>query len=95
MSIVLHIERLVIDEALLGGERVDNVRAALQCELVRQLRTPGAIHVLREIGTLSTLPTVALSPADGWHDRLGTRIASTVGHGLGLTASPHLAGKER
>ena len=30
MSIELHIERLVLDEALLGGERAGNVRAALE-----------------------------------------------------------------
>lgn len=49
MSIELHIERLVLDEALLGGERAGNVRAALEGELARLLTRPGAVLSLIHI----------------------------------------------
>ena len=54
MSIALHIERLVVDEAVLAGERAGSVRAALEVELGRLLAQPGlpaetqgVLHLLR------------------------------------------------
>lgn len=94
MSIELHIERLVIDEALLGGERAGSVRAALEYELGRLLAQPGAADALRGLGAVATLPPATLPPASPPHDRLGMRIATAVQHGLGITPALRGAGKE-
>ncbi len=94
MSIVLHIERLVIDEAVLGGERAGSVRVALERELALRLAQPGAVDTLRGLGAIAALPPVTLPPASLPHDRLGMRIATAVQHGLGITPAPRGAGKE-
>ncbi len=83
MSIVLHIERLVLDEALLSGERSGAVRAAIEHELTRRLAQPGAGDALRGIGAATALPPVALPAGRSSHDRLGQRIAAAVERGLG------------
>ena len=95
MSIELHIERLVLDEALLGGERAGNVRAALEGELARLLTRPGAVDALRGLGAVATLPPARLPTASDPHERLGPRIATAVQRGLGITPAPSVAGKER
>ena len=82
MSIVLHIERLVIDEALLGGERAGDVRAAIERELALRLMHPGAADSLRGLGTLNALPPAALPAATHPRERLGTRIAASIQGGL-------------
>ena len=87
MSIVLHIERLVIDEALLGGERASNVRATIECELARRLARPGGIDALRGIDAVAALPTVALPQPAPMQGPLGARIAMAVQQGLGLHPS--------
>lgn len=84
MRIELHIERLVLDEALLGGERAGAVRASVEHELRRLLIAPGAVAALRGIGTVATLPPASLRPASYPHDRLGPRIAMAVHGGLGI-----------
>jgi hypothetical protein len=94
VSIELHIERLVIDEALLGGERAGSVRLAIERELTRLLAQPGAVDALRGLGVVDTLPPATLPPASHPHDRLGMRIATAVQHGLGITPATHVAGKE-
>ncbi|MBN8946693.1 MAG: hypothetical protein ACTHOA_00560 [Rhodanobacter sp.] len=94
MSIELHIERLVLDEALLGGERAGNVRAALEGELARLLTRPGAVDALRGLGAVATLPPARLPTASDPHERLGPRIATAVQHGLGITPAARVAGKE-
>lgn len=94
MSIELHIERLVLDEALLGGERAGNVRAALEGELARLLTRPGAVDALRGLGAVATLPPARLPTACDPHERLGPRIATAVQHGLGITPAARVAGKE-
>lgn len=94
MSIELHIERLVIDEAALGGERAGSVRAALECELGRLLAQPGAADTLRGLGAAATLPPATLPLASHPHERLGPRIATAVQHGLGISPAAHVAGKE-
>jgi len=94
MSIELHIERLVLDEAVLGGERAGNVRASIERELHRLLATPGAVAALRGIGSVATLPAVSLPPASHPHDQLGPRIATAVRHGLGISPAMRVAGEE-
>ena len=84
MSIVLHIERLVLDEAVLGGERASRVRAELERELEHQLSSPGAIHALSGIGSVASLPSCALPNAKQVRDGIGGRIAAAVGQGLGI-----------
>lgn len=95
MSIELHIERLVIDEVALGGERAGSVRSALEAELGRLLAQPGAAAALRSFGAAAALPPATLPPASHPHERLGPRIATAVQHGLGITPAPPVAGKER
>jgi hypothetical protein len=92
MSIELHIERLVIDETLLGGERGESIRAAIELELAGLLARPGAIDALRGVGAVTALPTVTLAQAGGTHDRLGTRIAMAVEHGLEITRATRAGG---
>jgi hypothetical protein len=94
VSIVLHIERLLIDEALLGGERAGSVRAALERELAQRLAQPGAVDMLRGLGAIAALPPAPLPLASTPHDRLGTRIATAVQHGLGISLANHGAGRE-
>lgn len=86
MSIELHIERLVIDESVLGGERAGNVRAAIERELAQRLMHPGAADSLRGMGVLDALAPAAL-PAAHPREQLGTRIAAAVQQGLGLPAA--------
>ncbi|HEX7112549.1 MAG TPA: hypothetical protein VF216_08895 [Mizugakiibacter sp.] len=87
MRIELHIERLLLDGALLDGERAADVRAALQRELTRQLAAPGALEALRGLGAVDALPPLPLQQARHARDRLGGRIAAAVGQGLGITAA--------
>jgi hypothetical protein len=94
MSIALHIERLVIDEAVLGGERAGNVRAAIERELAQRLAQPGSADALRGLGAIAALPPATLPPPGHAHDRLGMRIATAVQHGLGITPAARSAGKE-
>ncbi|MFC5437152.1 hypothetical protein ACFPME_11330 [Rhodanobacter umsongensis] len=95
MSIELHIERLVIDEAALGGERAADVRAAIERELARRLAQPGAVDALRGLGAVATLPPATLPTAGHPHERLGVRIATAVQHGLGIPPAARVAGKEQ
>ena len=95
MSIELHIERLVIDEAALGGEHAAGVRAAVERELAWRLGQPGAVDALRGLGAVDTLPPATLPPASRPHDRLGPRIATAVQHGLGITPAARATGKEQ
>lgn len=95
MSIELHIERLVIDEAALGGEHAAGVRAAVERELAQRLGQPGAVDALRGLGAVDTLPPATLPPASRPHDRLGPRIATAVQHGLGITPAARATGKEQ
>jgi len=82
VSIALHIERLVIDEAVLGGERAADVRLLLERELARQLAQPGAMDALRHVGAVSALPSAALPVPVRGQERLGSRLAAAVGQSL-------------
>ncbi len=84
MSIELHIERLVIDAALLRGERADRMRATIERELAQGLGGAGVVERLRGLGMLDALPTTPLLPATHPAEQLGTRIAAAVQQGLGL-----------
>lgn len=89
MSIELHIERLVIDESVLGGERAGNVRAAIERELAQRLMHPGVADSLRGLGVRDALAPAALPAAMHPHERLGTRIATALQQGLGLPVATH------
>ncbi len=89
MSIVLHIERLVLDEAVLGGERASKVRTELERELERQLSSPGALHALPGIGSVVSLPSCGLPDASHVRSSIGGRIAAAVGQGLGVGVAVH------
>lgn len=93
MSIQLRIDRLVIDEALLAGERATRVRDAIEHELAGLLARPGSIDALRGIGTVAALPRATLPLASHPHDRLGHRIAVAVEQGLGLSIAAHTGGR--
>ena len=92
MSIVLHIERLVLDEAVLGGERAHKVRAELEHELVRELSTAGIAQALSGIGSVASLPPLALSHARSPRGDVGGRIAAAVSQGLGAGSAAQGAG---
>ena len=87
MSIVLHIERLVIDEALLGGERPAAVGMAMTRELQRLLARPNALDLLAGVGAVTSLPPGRLPPSAAAADPLGLRLARAVHQVLG-TPSP-------
>ena len=95
MSILLHIERLVLDEALLGGERASSVRHALERELTKLLAQPGAIDTLRGLGAMAALPAAMLPAAMHPQQVLGPRIATAVQQSLGIPSTPRSTGKER
>jgi hypothetical protein len=87
MSVVLHIERLVLDEALLGGEFAGAVRSGLERELTQLLAQPGSIDMLRRLGAVDTLAPASLPAAGHRQEHLGPRIAEAVKHGLGTPAA--------
>lgn len=87
MSIELHIERLVIDAGVLGSERAEDVRAAIERELGRSLAGPGVTDVLRGIGATATLPATGLVPPSRPLESSSTRITSAVLQGLGLSTA--------
>lgn len=97
MSVQLHIERLVLDEALLGDERAPAVRAAIEQQLGRLLAGQDASIALQRIGSVASLPHAVLLAASHPHDRLGSRIATAVQRSLGVTpfAAPGTPGAER
>jgi hypothetical protein len=88
VSIRLHIERLVIDEALLGGERAAAVRTAIERELGRLLAVPDAAVALRGIGSIASLPPASLPLGRQPKDPLGTRVATAVNQALGVGGTP-------
>jgi hypothetical protein len=78
MKVMLHIERLVLDEAVLGSEPARDVGASIERELARRFAEPGAAERLARIGAVDRLP----APASGTRGALGTRVASAVGETL-------------
>jgi len=84
VSIELRIERLVIDEVVLGGDRASSVRVALERELAQTLSHPDAIRALSGIGAVMSLPVCGMPEAKRVRTSLGGRIAAAVGKGLGV-----------
>jgi hypothetical protein len=84
MSIVLHIERVVIDEAVLKGESPARLHAALERELRQQLSSPGAIDALRAMGSVASLSPRGAPAGHRAHEGPGARIAAAVGQGLDI-----------
>jgi hypothetical protein len=84
VSIVLHIERLVIDEVLMQGKRPASVRVAIENGLTWHLAQPGAINALRGIGVAAALPATELPAFTRPHDDLGERVAAAVQQQLGI-----------
>lgn len=85
MSIVLHIERLVLDEALLDSERAGAVRSAIERELKQRLAQPGMAETLRALGHVEAMPAVALPAPRQSREGLAPRIATAVQHSLAPT----------
>lgn len=85
MSIELHIERLVIDEAVLGGQGPGLMRAAIERELTKRLAQPGTGAVLADLGHVASVPTSNL-PA-GTPSTLGHRLAQTLARTMGVPIS--------
>jgi hypothetical protein len=94
MSIVLHIARLVLDEALLSGERAGSVRDALERELTQRLAQPGAVDTLRNLGAVAALPPTTLPAAMHPRQTLSPRIATAVQQALGVPSVTRSASKE-
>lgn len=95
MRIALHIERLVVDAAVLGNERPAHVRAALEGELARLLAAPGAADTLRAVGAVDAISPTSLAltgPADA---SLGARVGARIGACLGLDATFEMHGGTR
>lgn len=88
MKIELHIERLVLDEMLLGRERVAVVRSGIELELAQQLAGQDADLALRRIGSIASLPSASLPPGRHPRDQLGPRIATAVSQALGVGGTP-------
>ena len=86
MKVALHIERLVLDEALLGPESARDVSALIERELAHRLAEPAAAARLARIGAVDRLH----APAAGTRGALGMRVASAVGESL---AGPAPSGK--
>lgn len=82
MSIQLHIERLVLDEALMAGERPARVSEAITQELSRRLAHPGTAQTLLGLGNAASRQPIALPPPSHPGDRLGQRIADAVHQSL-------------
>jgi hypothetical protein len=88
MSIELHIERLVLDEAVLGSECAPAVRAAIEHELCHLLAAPDVFEALRGIGNVASVPPAVLPVASHPREQLGPRIATAVRTGLGIASVP-------
>jgi hypothetical protein len=84
MIIALHIERLVLDAALMSGERADVVRAVIERELTQRLAGQYP-EVMRHVGAVASLPVQNLPPATLAHSSIGARIAAAAGNALGLS----------
>lgn len=87
MNLHLHIERLVLDQALLGGKRASDVQATIERELAQWLAQPCAIDALRVIGAVDRLPPASLPAAKHPRDSLGARIATAAGDSLGVPSA--------
>ncbi len=84
MSITLHIERLVLDQALLSEGEAKALRQGIERELSLRLMQTGTVDALRCIGAVAELPPCSLPLATHPGEGLGARIASGIQQGLGV-----------
>ncbi len=95
MSIVLHIERLVLDEALLGGEHAGSVRDALERELAQRLAQPDAVDTLRDLGAVAALPPATRCRPPCIRSRGWARASpAAVQQGLSVPSVTRIASRE-
>lgn len=85
MSITLHIDRLVVDQALLGDGGAVALRQGIERELSLRLMQGGTVEGLRHLGAVAELPPCRLPRATHPGDGLAARIASGIYLGLGVT----------
>lgn len=87
MNIHVHIERLVLDDAVSSGDQ-RGVRRSLQHELTRLLREGG---LSREFHNGAAVPAVSGGSIDPHADRertpLGSRVARAIYDGIGVRKS--------
>jgi hypothetical protein len=84
MSITLHIERLVVDQALLGEGGARALREGIERELSLRLTQAGTAEALQRIGAVAELDPCRLPPAAHPGEGLGARIASGIHQGLAV-----------
>lgn len=77
-SINLHIERLVVDAALIGSGQPAAVHSAVALELARLLMAAGLRRELAAGGTLPVLSAGDIQLASAHPGTLGTQIARAV-----------------
>ncbi|WNL45681.1 hypothetical protein RKE25_20070 [Dyella sp. BiH032] len=87
MNLRVHIDRLVVDEALLGHMRPAALRTAVEDALRRELARSGTPERLAKLGHLDAVAPAKLTPARHPGEGLATRLAATVGASLGIGTS--------
>jgi len=85
MRVDLHIDRLVLDEAVIGDERPLLVKATLERDLMRLLAAPGTPDALRAVGVVDTLRLAPLPAPTHRQQSLGARVAVAVAQALGVS----------
>lgn len=82
MTVHLHIERLVLDESLLHGERAATVGQAIERELAKRFATMEPTAAWWHIGAVPSLPSVTLRAPRHPGETLGARVADAVGQSI-------------
>lgn len=86
-SVRLHIERLVVDEALLGGGQAGTLRTTIEAELERLLAEHGLIP-----HSNTAVPSLTARNIQVTHqtrpDQLGRQVAEAVHATIGTAAPP-------
>jgi hypothetical protein len=84
MNIILHIERLTIDEGFIGRGQRMTLQAAVETELSRLFSEGGLAEGLQSGAALPSIRplTMQMKGASGSKD-VGTQIAQTVYRGIG------------
>lgn len=78
MSLTLRIDRLVIDAALMGGERASHARTAIERELAMQLTHANAADRARPPSAATGRPSMTPPARVHPHRRLGAQIATAI-----------------
>jgi hypothetical protein len=85
-NVNLHIERLIVDGALIGSGRPAAVQSAVEVELTRLLTAGGLSRELAAGGTLPALSAGEIQFASGHPDTLGTQIARALYSSIAVSA---------